>query len=753
MATLIGVVSQVVGEVFAVAGDGTRRPLVEGDRVYAGEQLVTGASGAVAIALSNGQTLTLGRDSSMGLNEQMLAGTDASNTAAAQDQAPPAPSDADLTDIEQLQAAIEAGVDPTLEAEATAAGPGAGGAGGAGGVGGGHSFVLLSEIGGALDPTIGFPTAGLSTAPQFPDGEPIVFPDEVVPNFTPVIEVEYEDATGTIATGPAIVDEEGLANGTNPASNAEQAFGTLVINSPDGVSAIEIQDANGVWINVTSGGVVQGLYGTLTVDAAGNWVYTLTSNTLNHSNPNATGAGDQVGESFLVRMFDLDGDVSPTVSLDVLVNDDGPSLSLAVNAEAAAEALQVELDETVGGADRYAANDADDSYSSDDVPGALAQATTAVAGGLAALFSIGGSFGADGAGSTVGVFSFAGVPQAGLATNLSSTAGGAIALFLEGGILVGRDANGGDPVLTIEIINIGTPNAPVYQLQTTLFEALEHDINSDVFDETVNLLITDGGSLALQYAVTRTDGDGDSVSQTQSIVLADGEISSFSFDDDGPTLAVRADVSREELLALQVNVDETEGEERLAVGEIDSDGNTDDAGPGLGQVTTNLSGGLVSLFAIASSSYGSDGPGSTTGSFSFTGFPDSGELATTLMAIDGGSISLERVSDTLLRGLDEDSQTVFTIEIVDVGTPGNPVYQLQTTLYEPLVHGNNALHDEAVSLLLAENGAVQLQYSVTVEDADGDTVTRSATVDLISRSSDGEEVIQDSVFSFDDDGP
>ena len=38
---------------------------------------------------------------------------------------------------------------------------GGGGAGGAGGAGGGNSFVLLSEVGGAVDPTIGFPTANL----------------------------------------------------------------------------------------------------------------------------------------------------------------------------------------------------------------------------------------------------------------------------------------------------------------------------------------------------------------------------------------------------------------------------------------------------------------------------------------------------------------------------------------------------------------------------------------------------------------
>ncbi|MCO4174573.1 DUF5801 domain-containing protein, partial [Aeromonas veronii] len=98
---------------------------------------------------------------------------------------------------------------------------------------------------------------------------------------------------------------------------------------------------------------------------------------------------------------------------------------------------------------------------------------------------------------------------------------------------------------------------------------------------------------------------------------------------------------------------------------------------------------------------------------------------------------------------------VFTIKIVNVADAGDPlVYQLETTLYEALDHGDNATFDEAVNLLLSQDGAVQLQYCVTVVDGDGDSLTRSATVDLISRSTDEQEVVsQSSVFSFDDDGP
>lgn len=75
------------------------------------------------------------------------------------------PSDAQLTDVEQIQKAIAAGDDPSKTAEATAAGPNAPG-GAPGEAGGGHSFVLLTEVGGRVDPIIGFPTAGFGGIPN-----------------------------------------------------------------------------------------------------------------------------------------------------------------------------------------------------------------------------------------------------------------------------------------------------------------------------------------------------------------------------------------------------------------------------------------------------------------------------------------------------------------------------------------------------------------------------------------------------------
>ncbi|SFW43728.1 T1SS-143 domain-containing protein/type I secretion C-terminal target domain (VC_A0849 subclass) [Pseudomonas sp. NFACC19-2] len=340
MATLIGVVSQVVGEVFAVASDGSRRPISEGDRVYAGEQLVTGASGAVAVAMTNGQQLTLGRDSNMTLDAQMLATSPDSQTPTA-DAPPPVPSDSDLTDVERLQAAIEAGVDPTLEGEATAAGPGAGG--GAGGVGGGHSFVLLGEVGGALDPVIGFPTEGLSTGPEFPDGEPIVDPDDAV-----VLEVD-----GTPTGGEAInaVDEEGLPGGIVGGPNdlpgeAASVSGILGYSfGPDGPGGFTWSTAGLSELGMTSGGVplsyqvsLDGL--TLMAFAGDQEVFTLEITdllagtytfellaALDHEPP-LPGGSDENDLFFTFTYTITDGNGTPaTGSLSILIDDDSPELA------------------------------------------------------------------------------------------------------------------------------------------------------------------------------------------------------------------------------------------------------------------------------------------------------------------------------------------------------------------------------------------------------------------------------------------
>ncbi|MBV4479853.1 retention module-containing protein, partial [Pseudomonas khavaziana] len=146
MSSVVAIVKSIVGQVFVISPEGTRRVLIEGDRLFAGDQVDTGMSGAVSLELADGRILDLGRDTQW--SADMPDST--ADLAAAAEQAAPS--------VAELQQAIAAGADPTTELEATAAGAAAAGNGAAGG---GHSFVVLDATAGRVDPTIGFPTGPL----------------------------------------------------------------------------------------------------------------------------------------------------------------------------------------------------------------------------------------------------------------------------------------------------------------------------------------------------------------------------------------------------------------------------------------------------------------------------------------------------------------------------------------------------------------------------------------------------------------
>ncbi|MGE7990791.1 retention module-containing protein, partial [Pseudomonas sp. NPDC089554] len=149
MSTAVAIVKSVVGQVIAVSPEGIRRVLIEGDRLFAGEQVLTGPGGAITLELADGRLLDLGRDT------QWSADAPDSTTDLSEATAQQAPS------VEELQQAIAAGADPTTVLDPTAAGPTSAGGGNAGG---GHSFVQLQETAAVVDPTVGFPTNPLSFA-------------------------------------------------------------------------------------------------------------------------------------------------------------------------------------------------------------------------------------------------------------------------------------------------------------------------------------------------------------------------------------------------------------------------------------------------------------------------------------------------------------------------------------------------------------------------------------------------------------
>ncbi|WP_331695113.1 retention module-containing protein [Pseudomonas sp. ZY71] len=358
MATLIGTVTKVIGQVFAQSADGTKRALVEGDRLYAGDQLITGAEGAVAVHLQNGQELTLGRGSSMTMTGELLAGQAAHVNAAEA----VTPSDAQLTDVEQIQKAIAAGDDPSKTAEATAAGPNAPG-GAPGEAGGGHSFVLLTEVGGRVDPIIGFPTAGFGGIPEFPEERH----NAVIDNGddTPAVVVPPPvnnpvTLTGlNVAGGELNLSEANLPDGSSANPGALTQSGSFTVSAPDGLTSLSIGG-----INVIVGGVPIGfpqsitsqLGNTLTITgynpATGVVSY---SYTLNGNESHAAGDGaNNLSEQFTVIAGDSNGD-SATGTLDVNITDDVPKAFDDSNGTASETLLTLTgnvLTNDVQGADR-----------------------------------------------------------------------------------------------------------------------------------------------------------------------------------------------------------------------------------------------------------------------------------------------------------------------------------------------------------------------------------------------------------------
>lgn len=54
MSSVVAIVKSVVGQVVAVSPEGVQRQLIEGDRIFQGDQLITGAAGMVTLELPNG---------------------------------------------------------------------------------------------------------------------------------------------------------------------------------------------------------------------------------------------------------------------------------------------------------------------------------------------------------------------------------------------------------------------------------------------------------------------------------------------------------------------------------------------------------------------------------------------------------------------------------------------------------------------------------------------------------------------------
>ncbi|WP_371230046.1 retention module-containing protein [Pseudomonas sp. QE6] len=502
MATLMGVVSKVVGEVFAVAADGSRRPLSQGDKVFVGEQLVTGAHGSVVLKIAGGGEITLGRDSSLPMTAQLQSAAHHSQDGQQQavTQQPATPTKQDITDVKALQAAIAAGVDPTKAAEATAAGPSAGTAGGANGQpGGGHSFVLLTEVAGHVGPEIGFPTGPLTWGPLFPQDRVAAPLDEAASSGPGAISIG-ENALG----GPGGATLGGSLNydfGTNGAGGF--TWGTAGLP------------------NLTSGGVpltytVSADGHTLTASANGTPVFTLTLTNIN------TGAF----ELNLLQPVDHPGAGQDTLTLNVpyTITDGTGGTSTSNLAVGIVDALPSAALAANGGVDGAllthdaATLGADSDSSSAD---------------FSAAFQVNASYGADGAGSTVLSYSLQLVGADGSNSGLTS-GGAAIFLHSVGGVIVASTSASAAGITAENTIFSLSVNGSTGVVTLTQFSAIDHALPGSDGNFAGQSAVLDLGLVQLQGTLVVTDRDGDTATSSSTLDLG-GRV---SFADDGPSIAI-----------------------------------------------------------------------------------------------------------------------------------------------------------------------------------------------------------------------
>jgi VCBS repeat-containing protein len=182
MATQIGIVKAIIGEVTATAADGSSRTLQAGDRVFANELITTGPGGAIEIEFADGSLMDLGRNSQAMLDSEVFYPNDTAVAEGAQDDVP--------DDVAAIQQALLEGEDPTEIGEATAAGAGVEGSDG------GHEAVFVDYLNPAVTPDAGFDTIGVTNSYDLPEEDIIILPEEdeqpTVPQVSVSVDVEIE---------------------------------------------------------------------------------------------------------------------------------------------------------------------------------------------------------------------------------------------------------------------------------------------------------------------------------------------------------------------------------------------------------------------------------------------------------------------------------------------------------------------------------------------------------------------------------
>ncbi|NNC36204.1 MAG: tandem-95 repeat protein [Hyphomonadaceae bacterium] len=501
------------------------------------------------------------------------------------------------------------------------------------------------------------------------------------------------DSEPTVTVTDLTVNEDGLANGTDSATNSEtDASGVMTIDTgADSLTQVEIQDATGTWIDVTAATVgtpitVNGDDGILSVtsDGAGNYSYSYTLNTnLDHPDfdPNdgdgISDADDPLSgndtDSFAVRVSDNDGDTStstPTDAgiIDITVLDDAPIAELNL-----VEGASIIVDESLG-------------ENAGEIEGnaeGLGQVTVVAA----SLFTDTSVFGADGAATTDSTVYSLNITSAVDTGLVDVSTGESIVLVDNAGIVEGRSDTTNELVFTVEVAANG-------DMTVTQLRALEHDDPLDS-DEAGSPEILGAGFVELEVQVTDGDGDVDTASVDLGGIIA--------FEDDGPT--IDASVADNDSVLLTTQDAETIG------AAFDMDTSTADFG---------------GAFAIDSSSYGSDGAGTTVWAYSL-----SVDNAVSGLSSDGDAINLYLIGGEVIGSTAAGAGSV---------TAGNTIFSIATnattgevtlTQFAEIDHdlpGVDSNYDTQLEVLA--EGLVSLEGTATITDRDGDSASETLTLDL-----------------------
>ncbi|WEA32078.1 retention module-containing protein [Aeromonas hydrophila] len=477
--------------------------------------------------------------------------------------------------------------------------------------------------------------------------------------------------------GELTLNEASLAGGSNPNAAAVTQSGTFTFSAADGVQSLTL---GGVAL-VTNGQavtafpqtitsplgnqlIVTGInYNPVTGTGSVNYSYTL-GGSETHTQP---ADDNSLSESFSVVLVDTDGD-NTSGSLDVVILDDVPSVTLTTNSEGLGAVSVDESLVSLGG------------VGSDGVASA-----TLSAGTVQAQFNP--AFGADGAGSIGYSLALTGSNVASGLYAVDPAAangqGAAIVLNQVGNVITG--SAGGVDYFTLTI------NPTTGEVTLALLDNVWHGDTTNA-DDSVALTLGQG---VLTLVQTVTDADGDSASAAVDL----GANGVFRFEDDGPRAGLAVEAP-----SLGASVDES----LVSLGGVGTDG----------VASATLSAATVQ--AQFNPAFGADGAGSIGYSLALTG----NNVASGLYAVDpaaangqGAAIVLNQVGNVITGsagGVD-----YFTLTI-------NPTTgEVTLALLDNVWHGDTTNADDSVALTLGQGVLTLVQ---TVTDADGDSA--SAAVDL-----------------------